>query len=75
MFAIITVAIISGSVAGKMKYVWFLAFATLWHTCVYAPLAHWIFFNGGELPLFCGEPLLAEEVSDFCVRHATCPPL
>lgn len=47
MFAIITVAIISGSVVGKIKYVWFMAFVSLWHLLVYCPLAHWFFFYDG----------------------------
>ena len=52
MFAIITVAIISGSVAGKMKFTWFLAFVGLWHIFVYCPLAHWIFFYDGWLATY-----------------------
>jgi len=43
MFAIVTVAIISGAVVGRIKYIWFMAFAALWHLLVYCPLAHWIF--------------------------------
>ena len=44
-----TVALISGSVVGKMKYVWFMAFAGIWHLTIYCPLAHWIFFYDGWL--------------------------
>ncbi len=46
-FAIVTVAIISGAVVGKIKYAWFMAFAALWHLLIYCPLAHWIFFYDG----------------------------
>jgi Amt family ammonium transporter len=49
MFAIITVALISGSVVGKIKYIWWLAFTAAWHLLVYCPLAHWIFFYDGWL--------------------------
>ena len=52
MFAIVTVAIISGGVVGKIKYAWFMAFAALWHLLVYCPLAHWIFFYDGWLFTF-----------------------
>ena len=47
MFAIITVALISGSVADRLKFGGWLLFAGLWATFVYFPVAHWVFaFNG-----------------------------
>lgn len=47
MFAIITVALISGAVADRMKFGGWLLFAGLWATFVYFPVAHWVFaFNG-----------------------------
>lgn len=46
MFAIITTAIISGSIAERMKFPAFLAFTTLWVTIIYAPLAHWVWGGG-----------------------------
>jgi len=49
MFAIVTVALISGAVVGKIKYVWFMVFAAVWHLVIYCPLAHWIFFYDGWL--------------------------
>ncbi len=49
MFAIITPALISGAVVGKIKYAWFMAFVALWHVFVYCPLAHWLFFYDGWL--------------------------
>lgn len=49
MFAIITPALISGAVVGKVKYVWFMAFVALWHLFVYCPLAHWLFYYDGWL--------------------------
>lgn len=45
-FAIITVAIISGSVAERMKFGAFVAFTTLWILIVYAPIAHWVWGGG-----------------------------
>ena len=49
MFAIITCAIISGAVVGKIKWIWFMVFTALWLTFVYCPLAHYIFYGGGWL--------------------------
>ncbi|OOK84685.1 ammonium Transporter family protein [Mycobacterium kansasii] len=43
MFAIITVALISGAVADRLKFGAWLAFAGLWATFVYFPVAHWVF--------------------------------
>ncbi|MDQ4103465.1 MAG: ammonium transporter [Actinomycetota bacterium] len=43
MFAIITVALISGAVADRMRFVPWLVFAGLWATVVYFPVAHWVF--------------------------------
>ncbi|HEX2286734.1 MAG TPA: ammonium transporter [Mycobacterium sp.] len=48
MFAIITVALISGAVADRIKFGGWLLFAALWVTVVYFPIAHWVFsFDGG----------------------------
>ena len=47
MFAIITVALISGAVADRIKFGGWLLFAALWATVVYFPIAHWVFaFDG-----------------------------
>src|ERR1700745_3633 len=47
MFAIITVALISGAVSDRLKFGAWLAFAGLWATFVYFPVAHWVFaFDG-----------------------------
>ncbi|KGT46794.1 MULTISPECIES: ammonium transporter [Acinetobacter] len=45
-FAIITVAIISGSIAERMKFGAFVAFITLWVILVYAPITHWVWGGG-----------------------------
>ncbi|ALH94599.1 ammonium transporter [Acinetobacter equi] len=45
-FAIITVAIISGSIAERMKFSAFIAFITIWVIVVYAPITHWVWGGG-----------------------------
>ena len=47
MFAIITVALITGAFAERMKFSAFLLFSLLWSTFVYNPLAHWVWGVGG----------------------------
>lgn len=47
MFAIITVALVSGAIADRLKFGAWLTFAALWATFVYFPVAHWVFaFDG-----------------------------
>lgn len=45
-FAIITVAIITGSIAERMKFSAFVAFVTIWSVVVYAPITHWVWGGG-----------------------------
>ncbi|MHB8917009.1 MAG: ammonium transporter [Desulfocucumaceae bacterium] len=47
MFAIITAALITGSIAERMRFPAFLAFILLWTSLVYDPLAHWVWGVGG----------------------------
>src|SRR5438876_10302894 len=47
MFAVITVALISGAYAERLKFSSFLVFSLLWATLVYDPLAHWVWGVGG----------------------------
>ncbi len=49
MFAIITVGLIIGSFAERMRFPAFLVFVLLWTTIVYDPLAHWVWGIGGWL--------------------------
>lgn len=49
MFAIITPALISGSIAERMRFPAFLAFITFWLLIVYYPLTHWVWGVGGFL--------------------------
>ncbi len=46
MFAIITPALISGAVVGRMKFKTYILFILLWATLVYDPLAHWVWGGG-----------------------------
>ena len=47
MFAIITPALISGAVVGRMKFKAYVFFILLWGLVVYNPLAHWVWGPGG----------------------------
>ena len=47
LFAAITVALISGAAADRMKYGAWMVFAAIWAVLVYFPVAHWVFaFDG-----------------------------
>lgn len=48
-FAIITPALISGAVVGRMKFKAYLLFLASWSVLVYAPLAHMVWGPGGWL--------------------------
>ena len=45
-FAIITAALISGSIVERMRFSAYTAFITLWVLAVYAPIAHWVWGGG-----------------------------
>jgi Amt family ammonium transporter len=49
MFAVITVALITGAVVERMKFSSILVFAVAWFTVVYLPVAHWVWGSGGWL--------------------------
>ncbi|HET7456881.1 MAG TPA: ammonium transporter [Gemmatimonadaceae bacterium] len=49
MFAGITVALISGAMVERIRFSIYLAFALLWTTLVYDPLAHWVWASDGWL--------------------------
>jgi Amt family ammonium transporter len=49
MFAIITVALITGAVVERMKFSSIIIFAVAWFVLVYAPVAHWVWGYGGWL--------------------------
>ena len=45
-FAIITVALVAGAVAERMRFSAFMLFSVLWLTFVYIPIAHWVWGGG-----------------------------
>ena len=45
-FAVITVALVAGSVADRMRFSAFLWFLALWILLVYVPIAHWVWGGG-----------------------------
>ena len=50
-FAIITAALISGALIGRMRFGPYVAFIAIWGLVVYAPVAHWVWGGGwlGEM--------------------------
>jgi Amt family ammonium transporter len=53
-FAVITVALVAGSVADRMRFSAFIWFSVLWFLVVYVPIAHWI-WGGGFLTVAPGK--------------------
>jgi Amt family ammonium transporter len=49
-FAIITVALVAGSVADRMRFSAFVWFAALWLLLIYVPVAHWVWGGGWLTP-------------------------
>ena len=45
-FAIITAALISGSIVERMRFSIYVLFITLWALAVYSPIAHWVWGGG-----------------------------
>ncbi|MGW0659812.1 ammonium transporter [Streptodolium elevatio] len=46
-FAVVTTALISGSIAGRAKMTGWVAFVCVWTLLVYVPMAHWVFDPDG----------------------------
>ena len=49
MFAVITVALISGAVVERVRFGALMVFSIIWLTIVYCPVAHWVWGDGGWL--------------------------
>ncbi len=49
MFAIVTAALLTGSIADRARLGAFMVFIAAWSIIVYAPLAHWVFSPEGWL--------------------------
>jgi len=47
MFAIITVALISGGMAERVKFKAYVVFIFVWSTLVYDPICHWVWAEDG----------------------------
>ena len=45
-FAVITVALVAGAVADRLRFSAYLLFSICWFTLVYVPLAHWVWGGG-----------------------------
>src|SRR5436853_4302046 len=45
-FAILTVALVAGAVADRMRFSAFVLFSILWLFIIYVPLAHWVWGGG-----------------------------
>jgi Amt family ammonium transporter len=45
-FAVITVALVAGSVADRLRFAAFLLFCVFWLLLVYVPIAHWVWGGG-----------------------------
>lgn len=65
MFAIITPALITGSVAGRMNFRALVLFVVFWSILVYYPLAHMVWGQGG----FLGETLGSIDFAGGNVVH------
>jgi ammonium transporter, Amt family len=46
MFAVITVALVAGAVADRMRFSAFIWFSALWLVVVYVPIVHWVWGGG-----------------------------
>ncbi len=61
MFACLTVGLIAGAVADRMKFGAWMIFAAVWASLVYFPVAHWVWGDGWIGKLNIGDA----EVIDF----------
>ncbi|HUS21063.1 MAG TPA: ammonium transporter [Aeromicrobium sp.] len=43
LFGVVTVALVSGAIADRAKFVAWMVFVPVWVTFVYVPVAHWVF--------------------------------
>jgi Amt family ammonium transporter len=64
MFATITVALIAGAIADRVKFGAWMLFAGIWATLVYFPVAHWVWGVGGWIFEGLG-PLRGTPAIDF----------
>lgn len=48
MFSAVTIAVVSGAFAERMRFPAFILFTLLWSTFVYDPIAHWVWGGAGN---------------------------
>ena len=48
MFAAVTVAVVAGGFAERMRFPAFILFVLFWGTFVYSPVAHWVWGGSGD---------------------------
>ena len=65
-FAVITAALLSGSVADRMRFAAFAVFIACWSIIVYAPIAHWVFSPEGWLASRGTEDFAGGTVVEVC---------
>jgi Amt family ammonium transporter len=65
MFAIITLALISGAVADRLKFSAWIVFSVIWISVIYFPVAHWVFAFGVPLSGAKGEVAANGAASGF----------
>ena len=73
-FAIITVALVAGSVADRMRFSAFLLFSALWLFVVYVPIAHWVWGGGLLRPTACSISPAARWCTSMPASPAWSPP-
>lgn len=71
MFAIITPALITGSIAERVKFSGILAFLVLWAIFVYSPMAHMVWGKGGLLNAALGGKFPCLDFAGGTVVHVT----
>ncbi|NEK57518.1 ammonium transporter [Geodermatophilus sabuli] len=72
VFAIITVALISGAIADRAKFGAWMVFAGIWATVVYFPIAHWVFdfdTDAGHVGGWIANDLLALDFAGGTAVH------
>ena len=55
MFALLTVAIISGAVVERIKFKFWIFFGLFWSLLVYYPVAHWVWAENGWIAMLGGK--------------------
>src|SRR5947208_9412904 len=71
MFAVITLALISGAFAERIKFSAMLLFMCLWVTIVYSPMAHMVWGKGGLLNAYLGGKFPCFDFAGGTVVHIT----